>query len=76
MRFDEQKIGYHRAEAAQRGDEPELRHFFAKIEIQFNIFKMQLPMLQRNCSLSRTFHHAKNEKHREREKNAAHNSLP
>jgi hypothetical protein len=65
VRLDKKKIGKHRAKPAQRGNEPELSDFFMEIKI-YDIGKLQLSMLERECSLRREFHYAKREKHRKR----------
>jgi hypothetical protein len=58
--LDKKKIGKHRAEPTQRGDESELADFFTEIEI-YDIGKLQLPVLERERSLRGKFHHAKRE---------------
>ena len=75
VRFNEQNIREHRAEAAQRRDEPELPNPFAQIEI-CHVGKFQLSLLTRERVLGRKFHYPKREEHCQREKNAAHNSFP
>src|SRR5438093_8958796 len=74
VRFDEEKIRQHRAEPAERGDEPELSDFFAEIEI-YDIVKFSArggSMLEQERALGRKFHHAKREQHSENDRDASH----